>query len=549
MNRKWLYIVGAVVALVLLLIILLPFALDANQYRPRIEAALDASLNRKVSMGNIHLAIFSGGVSVDNISIADDPAFSSGNFLEAKSLNVGVELMPLIFSHALNVTGISIDDPQVTLLRSSSGAWNFSTLGATATKPGGAAGAQTAGTNFSVQKLTLRNGTVFVGDVAGAGNKKDEYQQVNLDASNISYSTQFPFDLTAKTAGSGTLKLSGKMGPIDQADTQETPLDANLEVHNVDLTSTGFMDPASGIAGVVDFTGALTSDGQQMNFKGKLSGNKLQLVQGGSPARVPVQIDFDAGFAIKARTGTLQQGDVHVGKALAHLTGTYSTAQQTPSIKMKLDGQNMPAPDLEGMLPALGVVLPAGASIQSGSVNASLNIDGPVDRLVTSGPVSLSNAKLAGFDLGTKMGALSSFAGVPKGTDTVIQTLSADLRIAPEGIRADKLLMVVPPIGSISGNGTIAANHALDFKMTARLSNSGSGLGGLANVVSVAGGQSGGIPFMIHGTTSNPTFEPDVNAVVGGLAKGVLSGGPKNIPGQQNLGQAIGGLFGKKKGQ
>ena len=71
--------------------------------------------------------------------------------------------------------------------------------------------------------------------------------------------------------------------------------------------------------------------------------------------------------------------------------------------------------------------------------------------LVTSGPVSLSNAKLAGFDLGSKMGALSSFAGVPKGTDTMIQTLSADLRIAPEGIRVDKLLVVVPAIGSIIG--------------------------------------------------------------------------------------------------
>ncbi len=96
-------------------------------------------------------------------------------------------------------------------------------------------------------------------------------------------------------------------------------------------------------------------------------------------------------------------------------------------------------------------------------------LNGPVDKLVTSGPVSLSNAKLAGFDLGSKMGALSSFAGVPKGTDTMIQTLSADLRIAPEGMRLDKLsIVVVPAIGSIAGSGTIAANHALDFKMAAQ---------------------------------------------------------------------------------
>ena len=163
MNRKWLYVAGAAVAVILLVIILLPFVLDANQYRPRIESMLNQGLNRKVSIGNIRLSILSGGVSIDNIAIADDPAFSPGMFLEAKSLNVGVELMPLIFSHALNVTGISIDAPQVTLLRSASGVWNFSTLGPAAAKPGGAAPAQTPGqsanTNVSVQKLTLKDGT------------------------------------------------------------------------------------------------------------------------------------------------------------------------------------------------------------------------------------------------------------------------------------------------------------------------------------------------------------------------------------------------------
>jgi AsmA protein len=219
---------------------------------------------------------------------------------------------------------------------------------------------------------------------------------------------------------------------------------------------------------------------------------------------------------------------------------------------MKLVGNDMPATDLEGLLPALGVIMPSGASIKSGTTNATLTITGPMDRLVTSGPVSLSNAKLAGFDLGSKMGALSSFAGVAKGADTEIQTLSSDLRIAPDGTRADKISLVVPSIGSIAGSGTIAANHALDFKMMAKVGNSGSALGGLASVASVAGGQSGGgIPFLIHGTTSNPTFEPDMNAMV----KGALSGGAKGLTGgtsgaasgAQNLGQTLGGLLGRKK--
>ena len=548
MSRKWIYIGGAVIVALLLLIVLLPFVLDANQYRPRIESLLNGVLNRKVSIGNIRLSIFSGGITVSDISVADDPAFSSGAFLEAKTLTVGVELMPLIFSHALNVTAVSINAPHVTLLRGATGAWNFSTVGAAATKPEqtGEPGTAAQGpkTEVSVRHFAIKNGTVTVGDAVASG-KRHDYEQVNVDASNLSYTTQFPFELSAKI-GNGTLKLSGKAGPVNQADAQETPIDARLDVQGLDPASTGFVAPASGIGGFVDFTGSLTSDGQQMNLNGKASASRLKLVQGGSPAAVPVEVDFESMFDLRARSGALKQGDIHIGKAVAHLTGTYSTAGEAPSVQMGLNGENMPAADLEAMLPALGVILPSDASIKSGVVGANLTITGPVNRLVTSGPVSLANAKLAGFDLGSKLGALSSLAGVAKGADTQIQTLSADLRIDPETIRLDKLSLVVPGIGSIAGSGTIAASHALDFKMAARVGNSGSTLGGLASLVG-GSGATGGIPFLIHGTTSNPIFEPDVNGMVGGLAKGALAGGSKNTPGVQNLGQALGGLFGKKK--
>ena len=102
----------------------------------------------------------------------------------------------------------------------------------------------------------------------------------------------------------------------------------------------------------------------------------------------------------------------------------------------------------------------------------------------------LSNAKLTGFDLGSKLGVLSSFAGVPKGADTAIQTFSPTVRIAPEGIRADNLNVVVPPSGSLTGNGTVGSDHALDFKMVAHLSMSASPLGGVASLIA-GGGQKG----------------------------------------------------------
>jgi AsmA protein len=61
MSRKVIFIVGGVVVALVLLITLVPFLIDANQYRPKIESAMSSALGRKVTMGNIRLSIWSGG--------------------------------------------------------------------------------------------------------------------------------------------------------------------------------------------------------------------------------------------------------------------------------------------------------------------------------------------------------------------------------------------------------------------------------------------------------------------------------------------------------
>jgi AsmA protein len=552
MARKVIYIVGGIVVVLLLVIVVLPFVIDANRFRPEIESSLNSALNRKVDIGNIRLSILSGGVSVENISISDDPSFNTGPFLKAKSLDVNVELLPLIFSRAVHVTGLTIDQPSVTLLRSPSGTWNFSTLGAKQTETQSKTASTTttnssSSTDLSVHTFSLKNGTMVVGRT-GAQARTHTYDQVNIKASDLSYTTQFPFELTARAPGNGTLKLTGKAGPLNPQDSAATPLNATLDVKNLDLKSTGFIDLSAGIAGIVDFNGTLNSDGRTATTQGKLTAAHLQLVPGSSPATQPVDVDYQATYELKPQTGQLRSGAVHVGKATATLTGDFNDSGAVASVQMKLVGQNMPASDLQSLLPALGMTLPSGASLQQGTLNANLAINGPVDKLVTTGPVNLSNAKLTGFDLGSKMGALSALGNVGKVGDTDIQTLSSDFRVAPEGIRSDNLNVVVPSIGSMTGNGTISADHKLDFKMIAHLGRQANS-SGQAALAKAAGG--GGIPFRVQGTTSNPQIVPDVGGVVGGVANGLKNGASGVVPSNtKDLGQAVdklGGLFGGKK--
>ena len=55
------------------------------------------------------------------------------------------------------------------------------------------------------------------------------YENVNLDVSNLSLTSQFPFRMTANTPGGGTVTLDGEAGPIDSSDAADTPFQATAD--------------------------------------------------------------------------------------------------------------------------------------------------------------------------------------------------------------------------------------------------------------------------------------------------------------------------------
>ena len=119
--KRNLKIAGIVVACLLVVSIALPFLINVNTFRPKLESEASSALGRQVTVGNLTLSILSGSIGAENIAIADDPTFSNSPFVTAKSLKAGVELMPLIFSKQLNVTDITLDAPQITVLKTNSG--------------------------------------------------------------------------------------------------------------------------------------------------------------------------------------------------------------------------------------------------------------------------------------------------------------------------------------------------------------------------------------------------------------------------------------------
>ena len=544
-TLKWVAI--AVVALLLILVIL-PFLIPVNKFRPTIEAKASEALGRQVKLGNLSLSILGGSLGIDDLSISDDPKFSSSPFLTAKKVKVGVELIPLIFSQQVNVTEITILSPQLTMLKDPSGRWNFSSIGGSSSSaPAQKAPAEqkpsSGGGNaqsVSIKELNLEDGQITLGNTNSQ--KRTVYKKVELKATDVATTNSFPITFSLEGPGGGTMKLDGKVGPVDPKDAAFTPQDVKLTINNMNLASTGFLDPSLGLAGLVDMDAGLVSKGGKMATKGKLTLSKAVLIQGGKPSGVPAVINFDTVYDLASGSGVLNPSTLNIGNAKSNLSGTYKSVGDEFVVDMKINGQGLPATDLESFLPALGVNLPSGSKLSAGTLNTDLHVTGPTNKLVTDGNIGLYNGKLSGFDLGQKMSGVAALAGIKTGKDLDIEKLTTNVHMAPTGLRADNLNLVVPSLGTVVGGGTLDSGNNLNFNAVATVSSTvvnnaaGGAVGGLNTVLGAGGSncKNGGlkVPFQIHGTTADPKFVPDVGGATASLLKSELScagGGAGNV--------------------
>ena len=534
----------AAAALVVLLIAVIPFFVNADTFRPRIQDDLSSALGRKVTLGSISLSLFTGSLVARNISISDDPAFSTAPFLEAKKLRIGVQLGPLIFHHSVQITTFTVDSPTLQLIHAANGTWNFSSLSGTGSQ---SASQQTsAPPSLTVNELKIENGNAALSSVPAAGNPFT-CTDVNLTVKHLSFTQSFPLELSLKFAGGGSLSLKGTAGPVVQNDTSLTPFQATVDIKHFDPLAAGAVQPSDGISMLADFNSQLTSKDGTLTSTGKATATQLKLSRSGSPAPKPVDIDFNLHDNLSSRTGRVDDLAIHAGAVAVHITGDFRHDGDEAVLNLHLSAPNLPVDQVEQLLPAAGVTLPSGSRLRGGTLTANLAITGPVNATTISGPIELANSRLEGFDLASRIQGINPLSGTSNGTE--IQKLSADVNNSPQGTRFSNIDAEVPKIGTATGEGTVSPSEELNFQLNAKIA-ALSAMGGVVN--SAVGGlfgtgsqsasksNSGGIPLTITGTASNPS----IHAQVGKMLK-QAAGGLVNNPATQNPVKSVKGLFAK----
>lgn len=518
MRKPWIKWVAVAVAVVIVILIVLPFVVNADTFRPTVQNELSSALGRRVTLGHLSFSPFSGSLVAKDISIADDAAFSSSPFIGAKSLNVGVKVLPLVFHHDLEITKLTIDSPAIQLIQNDKGVWNFSSLGGASS--GSNSGKPASIPNFSVGELAIKDGSATVSTLPATG-KPFVYSNVNLEMKQFSFANSFPFELSANLPGGGSLKLNGAAGPLSAANAADTPFHATLDIKHLDPVAAGLVDAGSGIGMVADIDAQVESNGTTATSTGKISAAKLQLSKTGSPAAKPVNIDYTISDNLDARTGQVKDFAIHTGSVAVHATGSFQQTAKGVELNLHVNAPNLPVDQLVELLPVVGVRLPSGSTLQGGTLTANLAVTGPATATTIAGPVEIDNTKLAGFDLGSKIEGMAHMGGTSGGT--AIQTLKTTVNSTPATTQFSNILGVVPAIGTATGSGSVSSAGDLNFNLLAKLNGTTGVAGAMSKAASSFGGlfgkaihytQQQGIPMTITGTASDPKIRANVKAML-----------------------------------
>jgi AsmA protein len=533
--KRWTKIVLVAFCLIVGGLASIPLFINANTFRPSIEKQLSITLGRSVKLGDLSLSLFSGGLVAKDLSVAHDPSFSAVPFLTAKELRIGVLLRPLIFSRQVVLRSFQIESPQIIIIRAANGTWNFSSIGRSPSSADAASGISRGSASklpdLPVGRIIIDDGRAVIASLPAHGDAS-MYEHVNLTASDFSFVSQFPFEVSANLPAMGTISVIGHIGPINRNDTATSPAEVQISVKGLDPVAAGFLDPSAGLSLFADIDLHAASDGQTLNTSGTIHIQKLKLRKGGAAVPKSLDLAYSGTHRLKDNTGQIKEATAKIGDAAIHVNGTYqpiALGAEDPLLNLKLVGQGLPIDELQSLMTAAAVRLPNGSVLKGGRLSINLAVTGPAKSLVVAGLIALDNTRLVGFDIGSKIHGIAALSGLKTGDTTDLAKLRVNVRITKAGVVADKIDAVIPAMGELTGSGRVLPANQLDFDLIVKVA-SAKGIGkiGVALLTKLNGsgrssGNASGVPLHVAGTPDDPYITADVGGIVHKKIKSIAS--------------------------
>lgn len=358
---------GAAAALIVVGAFALPLLVNAERFRPTVEAQLRMSLGRPVELGQLSFRVLpSVAVRAAGLTVGEDAKFSSDRpFLKADSVDVRVALLPVLTGGDVTVRSLLVAGAQVELIRRN-GVWNFASLG------GASKDQQGGGARLDELRLTSLR----------VARTEEQQPRVEYPAADVTVRGIAPGAPVDFTVDAPVLNLRGRAsakGDVEQAVAQLRALPA------------GWLD--------LGVDGEVTGDAEWNN---KFAKGSLALRNGRRG-----KADFGevtAKFVMSPER--LDSLDVSVGKLTAHAAGPMPSSSDGP-LDLQVDVARAPIGELLRLAAAFGQGLPKGMQAE-GFLEAKLKVQGARNAPRITGRIGASALSLSGGEIKqpVKMSAL-----------------------------------------------------------------------------------------------------------------------------------------------
>jgi uncharacterized protein involved in outer membrane biogenesis len=229
--KKILIIVGIVLAVVIAAGAILVSNLDrvVASRKDALLAQAQERIGREVTVGDIKVGVWPGiGVSLEDVAVADDPAFSAEPFARVADLRVNVKLMPLL-RKKVEVKRLVLRDAVVSLITDENGVRNIDSMIPSGDSSSGDAAPAAAAIPLVLAFADIEDGTLrYVDRAAGIDHT---VRDLDFTARDVSLETEMSFELSAAMVSpEADVRLSGKAGPIGEFATRAALADVPVDV-------------------------------------------------------------------------------------------------------------------------------------------------------------------------------------------------------------------------------------------------------------------------------------------------------------------------------
>lgn len=411
--RKLLIALAVLVVIVIGVLAIAPSFLDVNRYHDRIQSELQSRLGRPVTLGNIRASFLPPSLKVKDVNIGEDPQFGPGPFARAQQLNIRVALLPLLRKD-VEIQSLSLENPDVELIRNNAGEWNYSTLGkpaaaqqpaAARTQPGAHPGKaepaqnpapaskpSSSGSQLSLAHLQIDNGRVHFVDQK---NKfQATYENIDVTLNNFEPGKPFDVDATVHVAGKSDqqIHLAGTAGPIGNG---LPPFDGTVDLKQIsiaDLRNISQMAALNGYNGVISGSMKATARDGNLRSQGslKISDPELNRVALGYPITLDYKMADNNAGVIK-----IDQGTLHLGPTPITIQGTFNSDAKPPQVDMHVTADNASIAELARLAAAMGVAFNPGMQVK-GQMTADITARGTTSAPALQGNLRASSVEVSG---------------------------------------------------------------------------------------------------------------------------------------------------------